>query len=70
MIDTYQSTSDYLREKYFPNDYMGFGTESGYYTLSVNSRKYEIPVFDWNQASDFNEEPERRFILKYPELFL
>jgi len=70
MTHSLEDLSDYLRQKYFRNDYMGFGLESGYYVLSVNNHKYEIKVETFQQYQELQDYVESTFIEKYPELFM
>ena len=70
MIHYHEDVSNYLREKYFKNDYTSFGLESGYYTLSVNGKKYEIKIETFQQYQDLQDYVETEYLKKFPELFL
>ena len=70
MTYSQEDLSNYLREKYFKDDYMGFGLESGYYTLRVNGKKYEIKIETFQQYQDLQDYVETEFLKKFPELFL
>ena len=70
MIHYHEDISKYLRNKYFRNDYMNFGLESGYYVLGVEGRKYEIKIKTFQQYQDLQDYVENTFIEKYPELFI
>ena len=69
MTYIHQEISDELRT-YFKNDYMGFGLRGAYYELSVNGKKYELPVKIFEQRQDIKEYVISGFKDKFPELFL
>jgi len=65
-----KALGEYLREKYFKNDYFSFEVTQGFFVVTINNKKFEIPVFDYKQYQELQDEVEKKFIEKYPEIFL
>ena len=61
----------YIREKYFPGDYMTMGIDShtGRTILSVDGGQYDLGKIRYNQYQELQDKVEKE-VRKYPELLL